>query len=169
MSSETGDLVDMDVGAMAIESVMIESGVVRRGMLVREFFDLCGRAGVQALPFVDEHESIIGRVTIKNVLRLSCLPDYIVDMAPMLNNAMSCVENAEEKVREILCTPADPYKQGLHQTLPSTAPLIKAVAVMVSNDTSYIFVVDEGVYMGVVTIQGIAARMSQLAFCLLEK
>lgn len=169
MSSETGDLVDIDVDAMTIESVMIEAAVARGGMLVRDFFDLCGRAGVQALPFVDEREAIVGRVTIKNVLRLSCLPDYVVDMAPMLNVAMSCVENAEEKVREILCTPVDPYMQGLHQTLPSSAPLIKAVAVMVSNDTSYIFVVDEGVYRGVVTIQGIASCMSQLASCPVER
>lgn len=169
MTSEANDFVGIDVGAMAIESVMIESGVVRGGMLVREFFDLCGQAGVQALPFVDEDEAVVGRVTIKNVLRLSCLPDYVVDMAPMLNAAMSCVENAEEKVREILCTEVAPYVQDLHDTLPSAAPLIKAVAVMVSNDTSYIFVVDEGEYRGVVTIQGIASRMSHLAVCLLEK
>lgn len=166
MSSQTAQETGGDSGAMTIESVMIETGAARRGMLVREFFDLCGQGGVQALPFLNDQGELAGRVTIKNVLRLSCLPDYMIDMAPMLNRAMSCVEHAEEKVREILCTPVDPYVQEPPASLPSSAPLIKALASMVGNDTSYLFVVDEGIYRGAITIQGIAAGMSQLAVCL---
>jgi hypothetical protein len=36
---------------------------------------------------------------------------------------------------------------------------------MEKHDTSYIFVVDEGVYRGTITIQGIAASMSELDAC----
>ena len=43
----------------------------------------------------------------------------------------------------------------------ASAPLIKALAFMEQNDTSYIFVVDEGIYRGIITIQGIAAKMTE--------
>ena len=83
----------------------------------------------------------------------------------MLNPNMSCVDHAEDKARQMLCCPIEPYVQGQHETIPSDAPLIKALALMEKHDTSYIFVVDDKVYRGTVTIQGIAASMSQLAAC----
>lgn len=150
---------------MDVESVMIRTEIAHPGMMVREMFQVCGRAGVQALPFAENGGRITGRVTLKNILRLSCLPQYVVDMAPMLNSAMSCVENAEDKAREILCTPVEPYVQGVHQSIVSDAPLIKALALMEAHDTSYIFVVDDGLYRGIITIQRIAASMAELEVC----
>ena len=61
--------------------------------------------------------------------------------------------------------PIEHYVQELRNTLSSNAPLIKVLALMEKNDTSYIFVVDDGFYRGVITIQGIAASMSELATC----
>ena len=153
---------------MDVESVMIPTEIAHPGMMVREMFHACGRAGVQALPFSDESGRVTGRVTLKNVLRLSCLPKYMVDMAPVLNSQMSCVENAEDKAREILCTPVEPYVQDPHESIRSDSPLIKALALMESHDTSYIFVMDDGVYRGMITIQGIAASMAELEVCVPE-
>jgi CBS-domain-containing membrane protein len=150
---------------MGMESVMIETDVAHAGMLVRELFAACGKAQVQALPYVDASGKLSGRVTLKNVLRLSCLPEYVVELAPMLNLKMSCVDHAEDKAREMLCCPIEPFVQRTHETIPSDAPLIKALALMEKHDTSYIFVVDGQNYRGTVTIQGIAASMSQLAVC----
>lgn len=152
-------------GAMTVESVMIFTATAHPGMTVRDLFDICGRDHVQALPFVNADGEITGRVTIKNILRVSCLPDYIVEMAPLLTSKLSCVESAEEKAREVICNPIEPYVQGRHQSIASDAPLIKALALMEKSDTSYIFVVDDGVFRGVITIQGIAEKMSELAVC----
>jgi len=151
---------------MTVRSVMVETQIARPGMTVRELFEECGRAQVQALPFAEDGSRITGRVTLKNILRVSCLPDYVVEMAPLLSSKLSCVENAEDKAREILCNPVEPYVQGLPKTISSSAPLIKALAMMERGDTSYIFVVDDGVYMGMITIQGIAASMSKLEVCI---
>lgn len=152
-------------GAMTVESVMISTTTAHPGMAVRDLFDICGRDHVQALPFVDADGKITGRVTLKNILRVSCLPEFLVEMAPLLTSKLSCVESAEEKAREIICNPIEPYVQGPHQSISSNAPLIKALALMEKNDTSYIFVVDDGSFRGVITIQGIAAKMSELAVC----
>jgi CBS-domain-containing membrane protein len=149
-----------------VKSVMIETETAHPGMLVRDFFKACAAAQVQALPYVDEAGQISGRVTLKNVLRLSCLPSYMVEMAPMLSSRMSCVENAEDKAREIICCPIGPFVQDPHRAISSDAPLIKALAMMETEDTSYIFVIDQDRYRGVITVQGIAAHMAELEVCL---
>ncbi len=145
-----------------IENILIPTKAIRPGMVVQDLFLECGRAQVQSLPFIDAGGRLAGRVTLKNVLRVSCLPEYMVEMAPLLGQQMSCVENAEAKAREILCNPVEPYVQQMPKTIASSSPLIKALAFMEKNDTSYIFVEDDGEYKGIITIQGIASAMSEL-------
>jgi hypothetical protein len=146
---------------VTIEKIMVPTQLIKPGMVVRDLFLECGRAQVQSLPFADESGRLKGRITLKNVLRVSCLPEYMVSLAALLGPQLSCVEHAEEKARQILRNPVEPYVQSLPKTIVSTAPLIKALAFMEQNDTSYIFVVDEGVYRGIITIQGIAAKMTE--------
>ena len=50
----------------------------------------------------------------------------------------------------------------MHSTIESSAALIKALAVIEQNDTSYIFVVDEGEYRDIIIIQAIAHQMTLL-------
>lgn len=152
----------MTTTPITIEQILTRTAIIEPGMLVRDLFHECHRAQVQALPYIDRTGQLTGRVTLKNVLRMSCLPDHMVSMANMLNLQMSCVDNAETKAKEILGNPVEPYVQSLHKTLDSSAPLIKALATMEQHDTSYIFVVDEGVYKGMITIQGIAAKMTEM-------
>ena len=144
---------------MELASILIPTETIRPGMLVRELFHGCGRWHVQALPFCDEQGRLKGRITLKNVLRVSCLPEYIVKMASVLGPQMSCVENAEAKAREIMGKPVEPYVQAVHHTIDSSAPLIKALALMEQHDTSYIFVVDSGKYKGIITVSAIATAM----------
>lgn len=131
-------------------------------MLVRDVFAECGRAHVQALPFVDGAGRLAGRVTLKNVMKFGCLPEHMVAAAPLLGSFLSCVDNAREKIEQLLASEADPYVQRLHVLIGSDEPAIKALAIMEQNDTSYLFVVDGGEYQGIITIQGIAERMSQI-------
>lgn len=147
---------------MNIEKVLIPTMIIRSGMKVRDVFKECGKLHVQSLPYYNEEGILSGRLTLKNIMKFSCLPEHMVELAHLLGNQMSCVENAEEKAREIICNPVDPYVREVGETIPSTAPLIKALAIMERNDCSYIFVVDEGVYKGIVTIQSIAQVMSNL-------
>ena len=93
---------------MDVESVMIQTVTAHAGMSVRELFEACGQAGVQALPFCAADGKVTGRVTLKNVLRRSCLPEYDIEMETMLNSYMSCVEGAEDKALEILFCPIEP-------------------------------------------------------------
>ena len=84
----------------------------------------------------------------------------MVDLASLLGPQLSRVDSAEAKAREILRNPVEPYVQALPETIESSAALIKALAVMEKNDTSFIFVVDQGQYRDVITIQAIAHQMT---------
>ena len=148
--------------SMDIQNVLIPTIIIRPGMYVRDLFTECGKLHVHALPYCNEKGILSGRLTLKNVMKFSCLPEHMVELAHLLGNQMSCVENAEEKAREIICNPVEPYVRKLSETISSKEPLIKALAVMERNETSYIFVVDDGDYKGQITIQGIAQVMSNL-------
>jgi len=68
----------------------------------------------------------------------------------------------EAKAKQLMNNPVDPYILEPHISLTSDSPAVKALALMEQNDTSYIFVVDEGRYKGVITIQGLARMLTQL-------
>jgi len=147
---------------MKLKRILIPTKVAHQDMMVREVFTECGRVHIPALPFCTRSGRISGRVTLKNVLKISCLPDYMIESARILGEEMSCMEDVEAKARRLLDTPVEPYVQEPALSLSSDAPIIKALALMEQNDTSYLFVVDDGQYQGTVTIQCLAKMLSQL-------
>ena len=147
---------------MKLKRILIPTKVAHQGMTVREVFTECGRANIPALPFCTKSGRITGRVTLKNILKISCLPDYMVESARILGEEMSCMADVEAKAKRLLDTPVDAYVQEPALSLSSEAPIIKALALMEQNDTSYLFVVDDGEYQAAVTIQCLAKMLSQL-------
>ena len=147
---------------MDLQRVLIKTITIQPGMSVRDVFTECGKLHIHALPYMDQDGVISGRLTLKNIMKFSCLPEHMVELAHLLGNQMSCIDNAEEKAREIICNPIEPYVRKLGETIISSEPLIKALAIMERNETSYIFVMDEGEYIGQITIQGIAQVMSNM-------
>jgi len=145
---------------MKLKQILIPTRTANPGMTVREVFTECGRANLPALPFCTRSGRIAGRVTLKNILKISCLPEYMIESARILGEEMSCMEDIESKARQLLDTPVDPYVQEPALSLSSEAPAIKALAMMEQNDTSYLFVVDEGQYQGAVTMQSLAKLFS---------
>ena len=147
---------------MKLEQILITTKVATSGMTVREVFAECSRANTPALPFCTRTGRIRGRVTLKNILKMSCLPEYVVETARILGDQLSCTADLEAKAGELLDNPVDPYVLEPHLTINSDASAIKALAIMEQNDTSYLFVVDEGKYRGIVTIQGLARTLAAL-------
>lgn len=147
---------------MKLKQILITTKVASPGMMVRELFEECGKANIPALPFCTKSGRIRGRVTLKNILKVSCLPEYMIESARILGEEMFCIEDVETKAKLLLDTPVDDYVQEPALTLSSEAPIIKALALMEQNDTSYLFVVDDGQYRGAVTIQCLAKVLNEL-------
>lgn len=145
---------------MNVKQVLIATAVAKAGMTVRELFEECTRANTPGLPYCDDSGQITGRVTLKNILKHGCLPEYLVEMAQILGEQISNVQDIEAKAEQILSSPVDQYKQGPHLSITSASSAVKALAMMEKSDTSYIFVVDEGKYKGVVTIHGLADALA---------
>jgi signal-transduction protein with cAMP-binding, CBS, and nucleotidyltransferase domain len=80
----------------------------------------------------------------------------------ILGDELECTKEVEAQARQLLSMPVDPYVQEPHLSLSSDAAALKALALMEQNNTSYMFIVDEWQYRGVVTIQSLARAMFQL-------
>jgi predicted transcriptional regulator len=147
---------------MKLHNVIVRTAVAHAGMTVREVFRECVRTHLPALPYCDAAGQVQGRVTLKQVMKSSCLPEYMIELAHLLGPQMSCLDAAEAKARQVLDSPIEPFVLEAPETIGSDAPLVAALALMEQHDTSYLFVVDDGRYRGTVTIQGIAQRMLQV-------
>lgn len=147
---------------MKIDQIMVPTLTATQDMSVREFINECTRANTPGLPFTTQSGRIRGRVTLKNIFKMSCLPDYIVDSARILGDQLTCMEDVEAKTKQMMNNPVEAFIQEPHLSLGSDATAVKALAMMEQNDTSYIFVVDDGQYRGVVTIQCLARKLATL-------
>ena len=145
---------------MNVKQAMISSRIADSGMTVRELFEECSRANLPGLPFCDDQGQIVGRVTLKNVLKRSCLPEYMVELAHVLGERFSHMEDMCAEIIHLLDKPVVPYVQQPHLSLESDSTAVKALAMMEQSDTSYIFVVDQGHYRGAVTIHSLASTLA---------
>ncbi|MGB5705254.1 MAG: CBS domain-containing protein [Arenicellales bacterium] len=83
-------------------------------------------------------------------------------MVRILGEQPSSLQDMEDQVKQILNNPVDPYIQEPHLSITSGSSVVKAMALMEQSDTSYIFVVDEERYLGVVTIHNLASKLVHL-------
>lgn len=141
---------------------MIPTRVAQAGMTVRDLFVECARANTPALPYCDDSGRITGRVSLKNILIKTCLPEFMVESARMLGDQLSHMQDMGSETRHILDSPIDPYVQKPHASLTSDSLAVKALALMEHSDTNYVFVVDEGHYLGVITISGLAGVLAKI-------
>jgi hypothetical protein len=147
---------------MKLHDILIPSGVAQDGMTIRDVFNLCLAANVPAVPYVDSSGRPVGYISFEGVMHRGCLPNYIVDMAPLLGDQLSCVNDAEAKIREVLNSPVGAYVDRPIRSLSSDSLLIKGLAILEKFSSTYLFVVDNGVYQGVVTAGAVARHMLEI-------
>ena len=78
----------------------------------------------------------------------------------VLGEQLSHMQDMATETTHLLDGSVDTYVQEPHISLTSDSPAVKALAMMGKSDTSYIFVVDQGKYLGVVTIQSLAGTLA---------
>jgi CBS domain-containing protein len=141
---------------MHLKSITIPTEVAKAGMTVRQVFEECTRVNSPGLPFCDEQGLVSGRVTLRHILKRHCLPEHLVEMAKVLGEQTSGVRDMEMLAEQLLDNRIDSCTQRPHASLTSASSVIKALALMEKLDTSYLFVIDEGQYMGLVTLQSLS-------------
>ena len=145
---------------MLPDDLLIVTREAQPGMLVRDVFRECLSSRVQSLPYRDEAGRIAGRVTLKYIANRSIVPEYLAQLALVVGDRLSTFDEMERRLPEVFGHRVEDYVQEPHASIPSDTQLMKALALMEHYDTSYLFVIDDGVYRGTITIQGIAAWMA---------
>ena len=146
---------------MLPHDLLIVTRVARPGMRVRDVFRECLSARVQSLPYRDASGNITGRVTLKYIANRSVVPEYVTQFALVVGDRLATFEEMERRLPEVFGHRIEDYVQEPHASIPSATQLMKALATMEYYDTSYLFVIDDGVYRGTLTIQGVAAWMAR--------
>ena len=144
---------------MRLQRLAIMTGVMRNGMTLRDFFREAVRCNVPGLPYVNDEGRISGRISIRDVYKHIAVPDSFLRFADAMGDQTDKLDLPEMRVKEALALPVDTY---LLENIPSVTPssaITKALALMEAHNTSYIFLIEDEVYEGVVTRMVIARRM----------
>lgn len=147
---------------MKLKHILVPTAFAREGMKVRDVITICVEAGVPALPYCNSNGERRGFVSLSGIMHHGCLPNYMVELAMVLGNHLSCVKDARSKIRELMEHPVEPYVYKPLRSITSETPIIKALAILEKYHSSFLFVFDDEEYRGVITAQGIAQRMLEI-------
>jgi CBS domain-containing protein len=128
-------------------------------MTLRNFFEEAVRCNVPGLPYVNEGGEIVGRLSIRDIYKHMAVPDNLLLVVDSLGDETDKLDLQEMDVFKEMARPVETY---LLETIPSVSPrssVVKALALMELHNSSYIFLIENGVYSGVVTRMLIAKRM----------
>lgn len=133
--------------------------VMRKGMSLRDFFQEAVRSNVPGLPFVDEHNRIVGRISVRDVFKHIAVPSSYLRLVDAMGDQTNKLDMSEQRILKSLARPVETY---LLENIPVVSPassLVKALAIMEAYNTHYIFLIEDGAYMGIVTRMVIANRL----------
>jgi CBS domain-containing protein len=142
-----------------LEEVITLTRVARVGMTVADVFEECVTHQVPGIPFCNERNEVIGRVSVRHTLKMTCIPEYMVKGAHLLGDMIEAIRIPDVLAKEVLQMPAEQFVLEPLAIVTSAAPVVKALAMMEQFNSSYAFVVDAGEYKGIVTRMWIASLM----------
>jgi CBS domain-containing protein len=154
-----GALIYLETPHMQLTDLIIPTAAASPGMSVAEVFRECVARQVPGIPFRDQRGKITGKASIRHVLKLNCIPDFMVTHATLLGDSLEALSIPPEKARHVLSLPIDAYILPEPAMVGPHSPVSKALAVMERYDTTYLFVTDGTEYLGTVSIMGVAAAV----------
>jgi CBS domain-containing protein len=144
---------------MKLQRLAVMTKVMRKGMSLRDFFQEAVRSNVPGLPFVDEHNRIVGRISVRDVFKHIAVPSSYLRLVDAMGDQTNKLDMSEQRILKSLARPVETY---LLENIPVVSPassLVKALAIMEAYNTHYIFLIEDGAYMGIVTRMVIANRL----------
>lgn len=146
---------------MKLLDLVVPTLVATPGMRVEDVFAECVGKQVPGIPFRNASGKIVGKASMRHVLKVTCIPDFMVKHAGLLGDHLERLSVPAEKAQAMLALPVDPFILEDMAVINSEAPLFKALAVMEKHDTTYLFVIDGDHYHGTVSIMGIGRAVLQ--------
>jgi len=146
-------------------NIITPSGIARTGMTAHDAISTCMAAQLPGIPFFDKQNQIVGSVTVKRIMITSCtcIPEDVRKHAHLLGDYLEHIDIPIAKLKEVLTKPVEHFVSPDVIYVGSNAPIVKLLALMHKFDKSYIFIMDEGRYLGAVTIHNIAHHVMEYA------
>lgn len=144
---------------MELKDLIIPTALARPGMAVREVIAECVRANVPGIPFMDAQGRITGKASIRHILKETCIPDFMIRHSHLLGDQIHHLNITRERLHQLLAYDIDPFVLPQMAVANASTPIAKALAIMEDQDTTYLFVVDQGEYRGVISVMGIGQMM----------
>ena len=141
---------------MILADLIVPTAVATPGMRVEALFRECSEKSVPGIPYQDAGGRIIGKASIRHVLKETCIPDYLVKHASLLGDQSPSLNIPVEKAREVLSLSVDTFVLPDLAVIGPESSVAKALAVMERHDTTYLFVLDGDAYLGCISVMGIA-------------
>lgn len=141
--------------------IIVRTGVAKAGMTIGQVFKECVSHNVPGIPYCDENGRVAGRISIRHTLKISATPGYMVGVAHLLGDNIHHLSTSKIEVKKLMDMPAEKFVLGNIAAVTSASPIVKALAIMEKFNTGYIFLIDSGIYKGIVTRMGIAKLMLQ--------
>jgi CBS domain-containing protein len=146
--------------AMSLTQFAVPTAVAVPGMTVRELFTECVRADVAGLPFRAASGDFTGKASIRHVLREVCIPQAMIDHARLLGDDIEALRFPRIRKQWLLEQTIDDFILRDLPTVTPASPLAKALAIMESHGTTYLFVIDADIkYYGTLSIVSLARRL----------
>jgi hypothetical protein len=149
--------------ALKLDDLIVPTAVATPGMPVADLFRECAAKQVPGIPFRNAAGRIVGKASVRHVLKLHCVPDYMVKNAAVLGNTLAGLNIIEDHARAMLVAPVDAFVLPDMAVVGRDAAVAKTLAVMERHDTTYLFVIDGDDYHGCISIMGIAGAIAKLA------
>lgn len=144
---------------MILAELIVPTTVASPETSVEELFRECSRKNVPGIPFRDKSGRITGKASVRNVLKKTCIPDYLIKHASLLGDRTPNLNIPLEKARQVLSLKVQPFVLADLAIIGPESSVAKALAVMERHDTTYLFVFDDDNYLGCISTMGIGETL----------
>ena len=136
---------------MTLDQIAKLTPVATYGLTVAQFFDFCVEYDIPGMPFVDEHGDIIGRLSLRHVVKQNFIPSHVSDVAHLMGDEHKPGLLEDDHVDTCLGLTVDDFLLTDIAMVRSYSPISQALARMEKYNSSYLFVVDDRQYQGIIT------------------
>ena len=130
---------------------ILPTTTVHPEMTLGEALQACVDHSVPGLPVIDSDGTITQRFSIRYAFNHTCIPSDLIKGAHLLGHDLDHLEMSDQSALETLQRPIKDLLETCPPPIRSTTQILPALALMEELESSYLFVVDEGHYQGVIT------------------
>ncbi len=141
---------------MNLSDVVVPTQVIRAGASFEAALKECVEKGMPGIPFVDEKGRIIGRFSLRHAFRVACVPNRALQGGQLLGDDMDYFRNNPMELDQIMLEPVEGYILEDSILLDTNSRVNKTLQKMEDYNTGYLFLVENGRYLGVITRIGVA-------------